>query len=157
METSDSLRWRSHSLCGFALVLAACMANHATAQVMVNATPAKETPLSMVNALHAAFGEHHDRAVHTKGTILEGSFTPAVDARAITIEPIFTGGGLPVIARFSLFAGVPDLNAMTPKKLRGNGAHYPTPFQRFLASHAPARDFFQSCSDISSDFAASAQ
>jgi catalase len=32
----------------------------------------RETPLSMVEALHAAFGEHHDRAVHTKGAVFEG-------------------------------------------------------------------------------------
>lgn len=69
----------------------------------------KETPLSMVNALHTAFGEHHARAVHTKGVILEGTFTPAPEAKTIVREPIFSGGELPVIARFSLFAGVPDL------------------------------------------------
>ncbi|MBB5505087.1 catalase family peroxidase [Paraburkholderia atlantica] len=63
----------------------------------------------MVNALHTAFGEHHARAVHTKGVMLEGTFEPAPEARALTKEPIFTGGTLPVVARFSLFAGVPDL------------------------------------------------
>src|SRR5262249_35600440 len=36
-----------------------------------SATPPKETPLSMVNALHTAFGEHHARAVHTKGVMVE--------------------------------------------------------------------------------------
>jgi catalase len=73
------------------------------------AGPAKETPLSMVNALHTAFGEHHARAVHTKGIILEGTFTPAPEARSIVKTPVFTGGPLPIIARFSLFAGVPEL------------------------------------------------
>lgn len=71
--------------------------------------PPRETPLSMVNALHTAFGEHHARAVHTKGIMLEGTFTPATEARTIVKEPIFAGGTLPVLARFSLFAGVPDL------------------------------------------------
>lgn len=73
------------------------------------AQPPQETPLSMVNALHTAFGEHHARAVHTKGVILEGTFTPAPGARSIVKDPIFAGGALPVVARFSLFAGVPDL------------------------------------------------
>jgi catalase len=73
------------------------------------AAPPQETPLSLVNALHAAFGEHHARAVHTKGMIVEGTFTPDNGARAIVKEPVFAGGTLPVIARFSLFAGVPDL------------------------------------------------
>lgn len=70
---------------------------------------AKETPLSMVNALHTAFGDHHARAVHTKGIVFEGTFTPSKQARSIVREPIFAGGSLPVVARFSLFAGVPDL------------------------------------------------
>jgi hypothetical protein len=61
------------------------------------------------NALYAAFGQHHDRAVHTKGTILEGTFTPAPEARTIVRTPVFAGGPRPVVARFSLFAGVPTL------------------------------------------------
>jgi catalase len=72
-------------------------------------TPPRETPLSMVNALHAAFGEHHARAVHTKGVVVEGTFTPDRGAAAIVSAPIFAGGPLPVVARFSLFAGVPNL------------------------------------------------
>lgn len=70
---------------------------------------AVETPLSMVNALHTAFGEHHDRAVHTKGLVFEGEFVPDRGATALTRAPIFAGGPLPIIARFSLFAGVPTL------------------------------------------------
>ncbi len=87
---------------GIAL-LALCAAGVAQAQ------PARETPLSMVDALHSAFGEHHARAVHTKGVIFEGAFTPDPEARGIVSTPIFSGGTLPVVARFSVFAGVPDL------------------------------------------------
>lgn len=90
-----------------ALVLAAALAGPALAGSM--GKPPLETPLSMVEALHAAFGDHHARAVHTKGVVLEGSFAPAEDARQIVRSPIFTSGPLPVVARFSLFAGVPDL------------------------------------------------
>jgi len=89
--------------CGAALIALAA-ANQAHAQ-----SASKETPLSMVQALHTAFGEHHARAVHTKGLVLEGTFTPATDAQSIVREPIFAGGPLPVVARFSLFAGVPTL------------------------------------------------
>jgi catalase len=77
--------------------------------VAVDPAPAHETPLDLVNALHSAFGEHHARAVHTKGVMFEGTFTPAPGARALTKAPIFTGGAQPVIARFSDFAGVPTL------------------------------------------------
>ena len=81
-----------------------------TAQALASdAARPQETPLSMVNALHTAFGDHHARAVHTKGVVFEGTFTPSKEARGIVREPIFTGGSLPVIARFSDFAGVPDL------------------------------------------------
>jgi catalase len=69
----------------------------------------RESPASMVKALHTAFGEHHARAVHTKGVMFEGEFTPDGGARALTKAPIFAGPQLPIAARFSLFAGVPDL------------------------------------------------
>jgi len=89
--------------CGAALITLATVS-----QTHAQSAP-KETPLSVVNALHAAFGQHHDRAVHTKGTILEGTFTPAPEARTIVRTPVFAGGPRPVVARFSLFAGVPTL------------------------------------------------
>lgn len=68
-----------------------------------------ETPSSMVDALHTAFGEHHARAVHTKGVMVQGTFAPAKGAAMLTKEPIFAGGALPIIGRFSVFAGLPDL------------------------------------------------
>ena len=74
-----------------------------------NMKPAHASPLDLVNGLHTAFGEHHARAVHTKGVMLEGSFAPATGASRLTKEPIFKGGPLPIVARFSDFAGVPDL------------------------------------------------
>jgi catalase len=72
-------------------------------------TPPKESPLDMVNNLHTAFGEHHARAVHTKGIMLVGSFTPSKEAHTLVSAPIFAGDTLPLVARFSLFAGVPTL------------------------------------------------
>jgi catalase len=63
----------------------------------------------MINARHAVFGEHHARAVYTKGVIVLGTYTPVAAARALPREPIFAGESLPVAARFSVFGGVPDL------------------------------------------------
>ena len=71
--------------------------------------PAQQTPQDLVDALHAAFGEHHARAVHAKGILLEGSFTPAKTARTLSRSPIFAGATLPVIVRFSDFTGIPDI------------------------------------------------
>jgi len=106
-----SRRSSSESMARFCLHLIVQLAAAHPGLVFAQSTqsPPKETPLSMVKALHTAFGNHHARAVHTKGVIIEGTFTPAPEARSIVTEPIFSGNKLPIIARFSLFAGVPDL------------------------------------------------
>ena len=39
---------------------------------------AERTPGHLVQDLHAAFGVHRARAVHSKGTILQGRFEPAL-------------------------------------------------------------------------------
>ncbi|MBE7186590.1 MAG: catalase, partial [Methylobacterium mesophilicum] len=102
---------RRSSIIGIAAFATTSLALAAPLAAQTTGKPecAAETPLSMVNALHTAFGEHHARAVHTKGVLLEGSFTPSRQARDLTTEPVFAGGPQPVIARFSLFAGVPTL------------------------------------------------
>jgi catalase len=66
-------------------------------------------PQQMVDALHTAFGDHHSRAVHAKGIILDGTFTPDPAARTITKAVLFAGGEVPVTARFSDFTGIPDI------------------------------------------------
>jgi catalase len=72
-------------------------------------TVGTRTPQDLVDALHAAFGEHHARAVHAKGLLLDGTFTPSKDARALSRALIFTSTTLPVIVRFSDFTGIPDI------------------------------------------------
>jgi catalase len=62
----------------------------------------------LVDALHSAFGKHQARAVHAKGLLLEGTFTPTAEARALSIAPLFAGP-TPVIARFSDFTGLPNI------------------------------------------------
>ena len=68
-----------------------------------------ESPAQQVDALRCAFGTHHARAVHAKGIILEGSFTPASQALSLTDSPLFTSGAIPVTVRFSDFTGIPDI------------------------------------------------
>lgn len=68
-----------------------------------------QTPKDLVNAFHTAFGDHHARAVHAKGIILEGQFTPDKDAVSFTKAPIFSGASLPATVRFSDFTGIPDI------------------------------------------------
>ena len=80
------------------------------APLLANAAgPAHSTPAQQVEALHAAFGTHHARAVHAKGIILEGSFAPAPEARILTSATLFSGGSIPVTVRFSDFTGIPDI------------------------------------------------
>ena len=54
---------------------------------MLTSQTAVPTPQQMVEALHATFGQHHARAVHAKGRMVEGYFLPAKAASQITIAP----------------------------------------------------------------------
>ena len=54
----------------FAFSIAAIPLGYSNAQQSTG----KASPGDMVDALHSAFGDHHSRAVHAKGIILEGTF-----------------------------------------------------------------------------------
>ena len=90
---------------------AACMAAaFFTSGILASgAIAAEPTPQQMVDALHTTFGDHHSRAVHAKGTIVEGSFTPDAAARGLTAAALFSGPKVPVTARFSDFTGIPTI------------------------------------------------
>ncbi len=68
-----------------------------------------ESPTQLVAAFHSAFGEHHARAVHAKGVILEGRFEPSPEARSLTGAALFAERSVPVTVRFSDFTGLPDI------------------------------------------------
>lgn len=68
-----------------------------------------QTPSQMVDALHIAFGDHHVRAVHAKGRLLEGTFVPAPEARELTKASLFTEKSMPITVRFSDFTGIPNI------------------------------------------------
>ena len=71
------------------------------------------TPGHLVQDLHAAFGAHQARAVHTKGFILQGSFAPSSAARTLSSAVLFTNS-VPVIVRFSDFTGLPAIPDTNP-------------------------------------------
>jgi catalase len=85
------------------------MAAGASASVAGGADGAHESPAQLVDALHSAFGDHHARAVHAKGIILEGNFAPAPEARGLSKASLFGGPSVPVTVRFSDFTGIPDI------------------------------------------------
>jgi catalase len=67
------------------------------------------TGQQMTDAMYAAFGDHHSRAVHAKGTLVEGTFTPDLAARSLSKAKLFTLPTAKVLARFSDFTGIPTI------------------------------------------------
>ena len=66
-------------------------------------------PDKMVDALNTAFGKQTtNRAVHSKGVVLEGKFTPASSAPSVSKAPHFAQA-VPITVRFSDFAGIPTI------------------------------------------------
>lgn len=72
--------------------------------------PQPSTPTQLVDALNGVFGQHPGaRAVHAKGIVLQGRFTPGPSAAAISKAPHLQATAVPVTVRFSNFAGIPDI------------------------------------------------
>lgn len=67
------------------------------------------TPLELVESLHRAFGNTHVRAIHAKGIILEGEFTPDAHAKELSKAPHLQGPASKVVVRFSDFSGLPNI------------------------------------------------
>ncbi|MGA8435496.1 MAG: catalase family peroxidase [Methyloceanibacter sp.] len=76
----------------------------------------KSTPAELVDALNGVFGKQTDnRAVHAKGIVLEGKFTPSAGAAALSKAPhLQSGTTVPITVRFSDFAGVPAIPDTDP-------------------------------------------
>jgi catalase len=69
------------------------------------------TPGQLVDAQHKGFGYHGGRAVHAKGIILEGTFTPAPQAATLTVARHLQKERSNIIVRFSNFTSllnIPD-------------------------------------------------
>ncbi len=92
---------------------AALLAGLATVASPRGALAQDELPAQLVTALHSAFGEHHARAVHAKGIILFGHFTPAAAARTLSRAALFVRP-TPIVARFSDFTGLPAISDNDP-------------------------------------------
>lgn len=66
-------------------------------------------PVEHVDALNKVFGQHPGaRAIHAKGTVLEGAFTPSSTAASVSKAAHFKQP-VAVTVRFSNFAGIPDI------------------------------------------------
>ncbi len=74
-------------------------------------TGASSTPAQIVGAFDKMFNGPHagQRAVHAKGLLCAGVFTPAAEAVTLSRAAHLHGAPVPVLARFSNFAAVPGL------------------------------------------------
>ena len=70
---------------------------------------AERLPAQLIQDFHAVFGEHHARAVHTKGLILQGTYTPGPEARQLCRAQLFMESSVPAVIRFSDFTGLPNI------------------------------------------------
>jgi catalase len=90
-------------------VLSVAFATGATSGLHAQTTGQNSSPAQLVDALHTAFGNHHSRAVHAKGIILEGDFTPDAQAADWTTAFHLQKKKSTVVVRFSDFTGIPDI------------------------------------------------
>jgi catalase len=85
---------------------------------MVLGAPASEgevTAPQMIDAFEGTFGVHPgQRRNHIKGTCAAGEFVGTADAAALSRSPLFSGKPIPVVARFSLGGGNPEVPDATP-------------------------------------------
>ncbi|KAL6872910.1 catalase [Trichoderma novae-zelandiae] len=71
--------------------------------------------LDLIDTLKDVFGRFaHVRPSHARGVFILGSFTPTDEARQLSTAPHFSSPSTPVLARFSLFTGIPDLPSTDP-------------------------------------------
>ena len=93
--------------------------SHLFCRAGVPAKAQQPSPVDLVDALNGVFGKHAgDRAAHTKGICLSGTFTPSADASKLSKAPHFAKE-VPVIARFSLGGGDPSAPDNAQDNVRG--------------------------------------
>lgn len=109
------------------------------------------TASDVVSALETTFGVHSgERRNHTKGTCAAGEFTGLPEASAYTRSALFSGKSIPVIARFSMPGGNPDVpdTARIPRgmalefKLPDNALHHITMLNTPVFGAATPQTFF---------------
>ena len=85
----------------------------------LDAIAQQPTPADLVDALNGVFGKHAgDRAAHTKGVCLTGSFNPSAEAPKLSKAAHFAKQ-VPIRARFSLGGGNPNAPDNAQDNVRG--------------------------------------
>jgi catalase len=70
-------------------------------------------PAELVKDIHAIFGQHHARAVHAKGVVLDATFEPTEQARQLSGASVFAGR-LQATVRLSNTTGLPEIPDADP-------------------------------------------
>lgn len=96
----------------FALLAVASAA--CCAPMLVHAADSTTGP-QMIDAFEGTFGVHPgQRRNHIKGTCAAGEFLGTTDAAALSRSALFSGKPIPVVARFSLGGGNPEVPDAAP-------------------------------------------
>ena len=94
------------------------------------ATPAASPEITapqMIDAFEGTFGVHPgQRRNHIKGTCAAGQFVGTAEAAALSRSALFSGKPIPVVARFSLGGGSPEVRDAAPAP-RGLGMEFHLP------------------------------
>lgn len=97
------------------LVSAAGLAPLLVAGAPAVAADAPVTAPQMIDAFEGTFGAHQgQRRNHIKGTCAAGEFVGTKEGAALSRSPLFSGKTIPVVARFSLGGGSPEVPDAAP-------------------------------------------
>lgn len=105
-----------HGLARFVLQALASAASIASPVVFGAAPAASEvTAPQMIDAFEGTFGAHEgQRRNHIKGTCAAGEFIGTAESAALSRSALFSGKSIPVVARFSLGGGNPEVPDAAP-------------------------------------------
>src|SRR5208282_1189009 len=89
-----------------------------TAPMLAMGAPTPDTEVNapqMIDAFEGTFGVHPgERRNHIKGTCAAGEFVGSTDTAALSRSALFSGKSIPVVARFSLGGGSPEVPDAAP-------------------------------------------
>jgi len=100
------------------LAFLALASTASTVPVWASGVPAEGTEVTapqMIEAFEGTFGVHPgQRRNHIKGTCAAGEFVGSADTAALSRSALFSGKSIPVVARFSLGGGSPEVPDAAP-------------------------------------------
>jgi catalase len=97
------------------LIFASAASSAAMLALGATSDSTEVTAPQMIDAFEGDFGVHPgQRRNHTKGTCAAGEFVGKTDAAALSRSALFSGKTIPVVARFSLGGGNPEVPDAAP-------------------------------------------